>query len=276
MPGHLKSVMIVGILLLPICLSAQDMGGEDSPMKDNDSTMHEMPMGMSAADKFESEGDVFRDAFNSKMALESYLNANREDSSNATYIWKTVREYTDLGFFADNDDDTKAFYADAEKWARDCVSMFPENADCHLFLSVAMGRVALFSGGKKKVNLSKEVKEEAIKAIELNPNLDGSYHVLGRWNREVANLSWFLRAAAKIIYGGLPSASNEDAIKNFDIAIDLRPDRMLHYFELGVTYKELGEKTMAREAFEKCLSMEVTERQDVGRQEDSREFLKKL
>ena len=56
MPGHLKSVMIVGILLLPICLSAQDMGGEDSPMKDNDSTMKEIPTGMSAAKKFESEG----------------------------------------------------------------------------------------------------------------------------------------------------------------------------------------------------------------------------
>lgn len=276
MLGHLKSVMIVGILSVPLCLSAQDMGGEDSPMMDNDTTTHGMSKEMSAAEKFESEGDVYRDAFNSKMALESYLNANREDSSNATYIWKIVREYTDLGFFADSDDDTKAHYADAEKWARDCVSMFPDNADCHLFLSVAMGRVALFSGGKKKVNLSKEVKEEAVKAIELNPNLDGSYHVLGRWNREVANLSWFLRAAAKIIYGGLPSASNEDAIKNFDIAIDLRPDRMLHYFELGVTYKELGEKAKAKEAFEKCLSMEVAERQDAGRQEDSREFLKKL
>lgn len=276
MPGHLKSVMIIGMLLVPLGLSAQDIGGEDSPMMDTDTTMHGMPMGTSAAEEFETEGDAHRDAFDSKMALESYLKANGEDPSNANYIWKIVREYTDLGFFADNDDETKAYYADAEKWARDCVSMFPDNADCHLFLSVAMGRVALFSGGKKKVNLSKEVKEEAIKAIELNPNLDGSYHVLGRWNREVANLSWFLRAAAKIIYGGLPSASNEDAIKNFDIAIDLRPDRMLHYFELGVTYKELGEKAKAKEAFEKCLSMEVTERQDVGRQEDSREFLKKL
>ena len=195
MLGHLKSMMIAGILLVPMGIYAQDMGGEDSPMVDNDTTMHGMAMEMSAAVKFESEGDVYRDEFDSKMALESYLNANREDPSNAVYIWKIVREYTDLGFFADSDEDTKAHYADAEKWARDCVSMFPENADCHLFLSVAIGRVALFSGGKKKVNLSKEVKEEAITAIELNPNLDGSYHALGRWNREVANLSWFLRAA---------------------------------------------------------------------------------
>jgi len=276
MLGHLKIAMIVMLMLMPFGLYAQETGEEDSPMMENDSATHEMPMEMSEAEKFESEGDVYRDAFNTEMALQSYLNANKEDTSNVTYVWKIVREYTDMGFFADSKDETKAHYANAEKWARGCVSMFPENAHCHLYLSVAVGRVALFSGGKKKVNLSKEVKEEALKSIELNPNLDGSYHVLGRWNREVANLSWFLRAAAKIIYGGLPSASNEDAIINFDKAIDLRPDRMLHYYELGITYKELGEKAKAKEAFEKCLSMDVTERQDTGRQENSEKFLKKL
>lgn len=276
MLGHLKSVMIVSILLAPFGLYAQEMGEEDSSMAENDSIMHEMPMEMSAGERFESEGDAYRDEFNSEMALQSYLNANKEDSSNATYIWKIVREYTDMGVFAESKDETKAHYTDAEKWARGCVSMFPENADCHLFLAVAVGKVALISGKKKMVRLSREVKEESTKAIELNPNLDGSYHVLARWNRKVANLSWFSRTFAKIIYGGLPSASNEDAVMNFEKAIDLRPDRMLHYFELGITYKELGEKAKAREAFEKCLSMEVAERQDAGRQEKAEKFLKKL
>ena len=276
MPGHLKIVMIASLMLVPWGLSAQETGEADSAMMGNDSSMHEMAMEMNAAEKFEAEGDVYRDEFESEMALQSYQKANKEDSLNTTYIWKIVREYTDLGVFAESKDETETFYADAEKWARSCVSMAPDDADCHLFLAVAVGRVALFSGGKKKVNLSKEVKAEATMAIELNPNLDGSFHVLGRWNREVANLSWFLRAAAKIIYGGLPSASNEDAIINFEKAIDLRPDRMLHYFELGITYKDLGDKTKAREAFEKCLSMDVRERQDAGRQEDSKEFLKKL
>ena len=276
MPEHQKLVIMAGLMLVPGGLNAQEMGKADPTMMESDSSVHEMPMEMSAAEKFEAEGDEYRDAFNSEMALQSYLNANKEDSANVTYVWKIVREYTDLGVFAESKDETKAFYADAEKWARDCVSMFPDNADCHLFLAVAVGRVALFSGGKKKVNLSKEVKEEAIKAIELNPNIDGSYHVLARWNREVANLSWFLRAAAKIIYGGLPPASNEDAVMNFEKAIDLRPDRMLHYFELGITYKDLGNKAKAREAFEKCLLMDVIERQDTRRQEDLKKFLKKL
>ena len=43
MPGHLKSVMIVGMLLVPLGLSAQDMGGENSPMMDTDTTTHGMP-----------------------------------------------------------------------------------------------------------------------------------------------------------------------------------------------------------------------------------------
>jgi len=276
MLGHLKLLIIVSILLIPLGVFAQEMGEADSSMMEKDSAMHEMPMEMSAAEKFEAEGDAYRNAFNTEMALQSYLNANKEDTSNTTYVWKIVREYTDMGVFAESKDETKVNYAEAEKWARDCVSMAPDNADCHLFLAVAVGKVALISGKKKMVRLSREVKEESTKAIELNPNLDGSYHVLARWNRKVANLSWFSRTFAKIIYGGLPSASNEDAVMNFEKAIDLRPDRMLHYFELGITYKELGEKAKAKEAFEKCLSMEVKERQDAGRQEDSRKFLKKL
>lgn len=276
MPGHLKIVMIASLMLVPWGLSAQETREAGSAMMGDDSSMHEMPMEMNAAEKFETEGDAYRDEFESEMALQSYLKANNEDSLNTTYIWKIVREYTDLGVFAESKDETEAFYADAEKWARSCVSMAPDDADCHLFLAVAMGRVALFSGKKKMIRLSKEVRKESTKAIELNPNLDGSYHVLARWNRKVANLSWFSRTFVKIVYGGFPPASNEDAVMNFEKAIDLRPDRMLHYFELGITYKELGEKAKAREAFEKCLSMDVRERQDAGRQEDSKEFLKKL
>ena len=117
---------------------------------------------------------------------------------------------------------------------------------------------------------------EAIKSIELNPNLDGAYHVLARWNREVDALPWYKKAVVKIVYGGLPKASNEDAVKNFKMAIELRPDRMLHYFELGATYKNMGEKENAKMNLEKTLSMDLVEREDEGRQEKAKKLLSKL
>jgi len=45
----------------------------------------------------------------------------------------------------------------------------PNGWDGHFKLSVALGRLALFRGGKEKINLSKEIKAEADTAVALNP-----------------------------------------------------------------------------------------------------------
>ena len=276
MLGQIKFAVIIGMLLTPMAATAQDMGDTDSSMMESDSSMHDMAMGMSNASMYETEGDSLRAAFNTDGALQAYLKANEEEPENTTYIWKIVREYADRGIFADDDDQMKADYIEAEKWARKCVSMAPEDGNCHLYLAVAVGRIAESESGKTKVKLSREVNEEAAKSIDLNPNLDGAYHVLGRWNREVVALPWYLKAAVKMFLGGLPSATNEEAVKNFNMAINLRPDRMLHYFELGVTYKYMGDKEKAKKNFEKTLSMDLVERKDEGRQKEAKKYLSKL
>ena len=276
MLGKTNLLIFCCIMVLASISYGQDMDMPDTSMMEQDSAMHQMMPEKTAAENYEIEGDSLRAAFDTDGALQAFLNANKEVPENSTYVWKIVREYADKGVFAKDDDDIKSNYAEAESWARKCVDMDPESGHCHLYLSIAVGRVALFEGGNTKIKLSKEVRSEAIKSIELNPNLDGAYHVLARWNREVVALPWFKKAVVKIVYGGLPDATNEDAVKNFDMAIDLRPDRMLHYFELGITYKYMGEKEKARKNFDKCLSMDIRERQDAGRQDEAREFLADL
>lgn len=276
MLGQTKFAVIIGTLLIPMAAIAQDLDKADSSMMEGDSAMKDTAMEMSAASMYETEGDSLRAAFNTDAALQAYLNANKEEPENTTYVWKIVREYVDKGVFADGDDEKEANYGEAETWARKCVAMAPEDGYCHLYLAVVVGKVALFEGGNTKIKLSKEVRSEAIKSIELNPNLDGAYHVLARWNREVAVLPWYKKAVVKLVYGGLPKASNEDAVKNFKMAIELRPDRMLHYFELGATYKKMGEKENAKMNLEKTLSMELVEREDEGRQEKAKKLLSKL
>ena len=245
-------------------------------MVDSDSSMKNPAMNVNAALMYETEGDSLRAAFDTDGALQAYLEAIEEEPENTTFIWKIVREYADKGIFADDDDEMDAAYAEGETWARKCVAKAPEDGNCHLYLSIAVGRIAESKSGKTKVKLSREVNEEAAKSIELNPNLDGAYHVLGRWNREVVALPWYLKAAVRMFLGGLPPATNEEAVKNFNMAIELRPDRLLHYFELGVTYKYMGEKEKAKMNFEKTLSMDLVERKDESRQEEARNFLAKL
>ena len=200
-------------------------------------------------------GNAAFKAFDNKAALEAYGRAVAIDSSNYEALWKLARAYVDVGQAAKGDVQ-KENYALGEKTARRCVALYADSADGHFFLAVAVGRVALMVGGKKKIALSKEVKKEAEAALAINPRHDGAMHTIGRWNYELANLSWLLKAAAKIIYGGVPSgASNEQAKDWFEKAIGINPDKPVHHLWLGETLIELKDYANAREHFQTCVSL---------------------
>ena len=99
-------------------------------------------------------------------------------------------------------------------------------------------------------------------AIRLNPKSDYAWHVLGRWNYELANLNAALRFVAEAIYGKMPDASNERAAECFEKAIALRPDRVIHHVELGRTYAALGRKPEALAMLKKGLSLTSREKDD--------------
>lgn len=200
-------------------------------------------------------GDAAFKAFDNKAAREAYGRAVAVDSSNYEALWKLARAYIDVGQAA-KDAEQKQNYFMGEKIARRCVALHPDSAEGHFFLAVAVGRVALMVGGKKKIALSKEVKVEAEKALVINPRHDGAMHALGRWNYELANLSWVLKTAAKIIYGGVPSgASNEQAKAWFEEAFVIAPDKPVHHLWLGETLIELEDYPSARTHLETCVTL---------------------
>jgi hypothetical protein len=59
-------------------------------------------------------------------------------------------------------------------------------------------------GTNEKVALTKEVKENIEKALELNPEDGASWHVLGMWHTGVSNLNFMMKAALKALFGGMP------------------------------------------------------------------------
>ena len=222
-----------------------------------------------------AKGDEAFDAFDNVAALKAYKAAVALDSSNCEALWKTARAHIDVGEKAE-EDIQKANYYSAEKIARKAIVVCPDNDMAHLELAVAVGRVALMEGGKKKVELSREVKSEALKALELNPNNDIAHHVLARWNREVANLSGMLKMFAKMLYGGLPEASNEAAVEHFTKAAELDPSFLNHYLELGITYEKMKEWAKAKECYEKVIELPVKDSDDNDHKQEAKQRLEKI
>jgi tetratricopeptide (TPR) repeat protein len=253
----MKSTLFLFVLLLSLTLILAQAPAQTTVTED-------LMKGNEAFDKFDNEA-----------ALKFYQLAYKADTTNCEAVWKIARAHIDLGEIAEKDLQRKHYY-DAETMGRKAVALCPNDANAHLQLSIAVGRVALMEGGKKKVELSKEVKVESEKALELDPANDIAHHVLARWNREVANLSGVLKMFAKILYGGLPPASNEQAIEHFKKAVELNPEYINHHLELGITYEEMDNWIAAKGEYEKIPSLPNKDSQDEDHKKEAAERLQKV
>jgi tetratricopeptide (TPR) repeat protein len=220
-------------------------------------------------------GDELYKQFKHKESLTEYLGADEIDPNNYEVKWRIARAYTRIGKNAPKKE-KEANYKKAMGFANQAVAIDSTGVEGHFRLAVAKGRLALFKGGKEKIRLSKDVKAEIDIVKQLDPNYHLAYHVIGLWHRGIANLSWVLKAFAKVIYGGVPEASNQEAVANLRKAVELRPDYVQHHVELGKTYVEVKDYEKARKEFEKALELPSVEEDDDEAKEEAKELLEDI
>jgi tetratricopeptide (TPR) repeat protein len=222
------------------------------------------------------EGDIAYKNFDNAAALASYRRAVEIDSSKYEALWKLARAHIDVGTSLPKNQQLQ-YYVFGEKLARRGVALHPDSAEGHFFLAVALGRVALHQGGKRKIQIAKEVKAEAERALQCNPEHDGAMHVLGRWNYELADLNFIERTVAKIVFGGLPTgASYEQAAQYFEQAIAHRSEAPVHHLEYGRTLLKLDRIAEARQQLERCVELPELFWDDVRHKRAARILLDKL
>ena len=223
-------------------------------------------------------GDKLAEKWDHKGAAKMYEAVLKYDPTNYEILWKAGDELTEYadGLASNLKKEKEELFNRATEYCEKAVEVNPEGWEGHFRLSVALGRLALFKGGKEKIRLSERVKEEADKAIELNPEADLAYHVLGRWHQNLANLSGMLKFFAKVLYGGVPPGSNEEGVAMFQKAIEINPNHIEHYLELARTYEFMGQKELMREPLEKVLELPKAEEDDGKFKKEAEMMLKKL
>jgi tetratricopeptide (TPR) repeat protein len=221
-----------------------------------------------------AKGDSLYNLFDNKGALDHYLAAIQIDSTNYDGHWKASRAFTDVGEDIEDDDERAELYLKGSQHARKAVQIDSTGAKGHLYLSIALGRVALDAGAKERIKLSKEIKKEVDLAIKYDPTDDTAYHVLGRWNRKLSNLSWIEKGFADMFLGGVPEdASEENAVAAFKKAIDLKANHINHHLELGITYEMMDMEEEAKKEFQICLDLPNSDSGDDKYKAQAQEFL---
>jgi tetratricopeptide (TPR) repeat protein len=200
-------------------------------------------------------GDAALQKLDLEAGIAAYRSALEAAPDSYEALWKLARALTDEATLSRQPGEQKGLCVEAEKLARRASGLVPSGSRGHAYLAVAVGKLALFEGGRRKVDLSKEVKAEAEKALQLDPNEDVALHVLAIWNREMVELGWLLRSFAQLLYGRLPPASLEAALADLSRASELAPDVIPHHVELGITLASAKRWAEARPELEKGLAL---------------------
>jgi tetratricopeptide (TPR) repeat protein len=218
------------------------------------------------------QGDAEERQGHTKAALTEFQAAEALDSKNVSVLLRISKQYSDL-VGTSKPPESEQYARKSLEYAQRAVDLDPKVAKAHLSLAVAYGKLTDFVGNKTKLEYSKIIKEETAKSIELDPSDDFAWYVLGRWHAGVANVSGMLKVLAKVVYGGMPAASNEEAAKCLKKASELAPQRIQHRAELARVYKMMGKPDLATKEWQTIITLTPADSEDEKEKVVAREAL---
>jgi tetratricopeptide (TPR) repeat protein len=221
-------------------------------------------------------GDVFDAKFQATEALQCYLPAERLEPTNVRILLRIARQYRHLMADATGREEKLRLGDIALKYALRAAVLRPDDSEAQLSIAISYGKMLPLMGVKDQIEASRQIKKTVDKAIRLDPNNDLAWHVLGRWHRVLSEVSTFKRSVASLVYSNLPQTTPEEAVRCFQRAIEINPNRLMHYVELGRAYAQMGRTAEARQFIEKGLAMPDVVKDDPETKRRGQETLAKL
>lgn len=205
-----------------------------------------------------ARGDAAYAAFDNASAIEAYLDAYRADATDFGVLTRLARTYGDLAqdhLAGDQRDTAKETSETAIRYADELLAHHPNQAEAYFFQAATRGNLALFAGGKKKVEIGRDVEANIQRALDINPSYALAYLAYGMFKREVSELSWVQRNVARLLFGDVPNGSKEEAASLLRQAIENDPALTRAHFELAITLERMGRKERAIEVMQAALAL---------------------
>ena len=221
-------------------------------------------------------GDAADAKLQEAEALKFYLPAEKLQPTNARLLVSISRQYRHLATDAGSRDEKVRFGDIALEYSKRAAALAPNDSEAQLAVGICYGKLLPYEGTKQQMAASPLIKASADTAIRLDPKNDLAWFTLGRWHEVLADVTGVKRALGSLVYGKIPTTTNEAAVNCFEKAIEINPRRLRHYVELGRTYAQMGRTADARRFIEKGLAMPDLEKDDPETKAHARETLGKL
>lgn len=232
--------------------------------------------GLSQDQKLHEEAHSFERQLKTEEAVLKYQEILKKDPSDQMALLRITELYCMLGNEAEQEDKKLQQFQFAASFADKLWVIDSATADAHYAKALVTGRMIGFSPVREKAMMTKKLKDEVDKALEIQPNHIKALYTLAKWNDEVSSLNPAARAAMKVFFGGLPSASIEEAIILYQSVRKLSPAFILNNYDLAMALKKTGKSDQAIEILNAQLKYPVKSREDQIYKNKSKELLASL
>ncbi|KAK1174081.1 regulator of microtubule dynamics protein 1 [Acipenser oxyrinchus oxyrinchus] len=145
-----------------------------------------------------------------------HLLVKYKDSDNAEFLWRLARASRDLALLSSTSaEDKKRLMYEAFDYSRNALEKNESSSAAHKWYAICISDIGDYEGTKIKIGNAYVVKEHLQRAIELNPKDATAIHILGLWCFAFAELPWYQRKIAAILFASPPSSTYEEALGYF-------------------------------------------------------------
>ncbi|KAK1332191.1 hypothetical protein QTO34_007877 [Cnephaeus nilssonii] len=142
-----------------------------------------------------------------------------KESEDAELLWRLARASRDLAQLSGTAaEEKKALVYEALEYAKRALEKNGASFAAHKWCAICISDVGDYEGIKAKIANAYVIKEHFEKAIELNPKDATSIHLMGIWCYTFAEMPWYQRRIANMLFAAPPSSTYEE------VSADLRGD----------------------------------------------------
>ncbi|GFO20712.1 regulator of microtubule dynamics protein 1-like [Plakobranchus ocellatus] len=199
-----------------------------------------------------------------------------KESNDANILWRLARAATEKGKLVDKEEKKSLTY-EAWDYITKALELDDKNFACHKWYGILLDKTAEYEGTQKRISNAFKVKEHFMKALELNPKDATTMYCLGYWCFLFADMPWYQRKIASVIFATPPTSTYEEALGYFKQAEETDPGFYnMNNKMLGLTYLRLKDKELAKTYFLKAINYPAKSEDDKQAVKEAADHLKSL
>lgn len=214
--------------------------------------------------------------YNTPLAILKYEQAIKEQPNQLSVIVRLIEIYCFELADVKEEDKKREQLNKAKQLLLLAKSIDSSSADYLYSQTTYLGKLIEVSPVKEKAQITKSIKQLLDEALIKDPNHVKSIYALAKWNEEVSSLNPAIKAAMKVIFGGLPPASIDTAIELHQKARKLNPGFLANNYALALLLKKTNKPSQAIELLQAQMKLPTKTKEELDIKNLSKQLLQSL